>query len=198
MNFKEKMNAVLSALGLVDKARAGTLTSEEWARIESELKSKYNIDLSAAVQDTQKASRLEEERKQALDIINASTPGGETADKKDPAPGANLVEEVKKMTSLLDSQTATITELQNQIAKMAAAAAPDKPEETISRPLSVHGPGTNEKYLFGIASPVFAMDKRWNRIARNPGYATISAVDEDRDGAAFRSAVSEYGKTVLF
>lgn len=196
MNFKEMMNAVLTALGLVDKARAGTLTSEEWTRIESELKSKYNIDLSAAVQDAQKASRFEEERKQALDIINASTPSAENADDADPAPEASLVEEVKKMTSLLDSQTATITELQNQIAKMAAAAAPDKPEETISRPLSVHGPGTNEKYLFGIASPVFSMDKRWNRIAQNPGYAAISAVDEDRDGAAFRSAVSEYGKTV--
>jgi hypothetical protein len=54
------------------------------------------------------------------------------------------------------------------------------------------GGKTTEKYLFGIEHPLFAMDKRWNKISANKNYATLSEPDESADGNAFRSAVTSY------
>lgn len=211
MNFKEKMNAILIALGLVSKARANQLTPDDWAKIQTEFMSRYKIDLSAAVEEAKKARQLEEERNAALAIINASAPSAASApttepsaepaaepsnSTRDPASEANLIEEVKKMTSLIGTQNMTIAELKSQISKMASAAAPDLPMNAVQQPLSAFGPGTTEKFLFGIENPVFSMDRRWNRIAVNRGYAAMHPVDEEKDGAAFRSAVSDYGRSL--
>ncbi len=40
------------------------------------------------------------------------------------------------------------------------------------------------------------MDRRWNRIAHNDGYAAINPVDEEADRAQFGAAVRDYGKSI--
>ena len=194
MKFSQMLMAVLTALGFVEKAKAETLTQQEWEAIEAEFQRQHGIGLATALSQALQSSQVEEEREKALAIINEAMP--EASSEKEDEPQPSLVEAVRKMTELVNSQNATIAQLNEQLATLASAAKKDVPLETVQKPLSVHGPGTTEKHLFGIEHPVFAMDKRWNRIAQNVGYATLNAVDEEKDGSAFRAAVGDYGKTL--
>ena len=71
--FKTKLLAVLTTLGLVDKAKDKTLTPEEWTNIESAFLDKYGVDMASAMSENPQSSALSAERQAALDLINANT-----------------------------------------------------------------------------------------------------------------------------
>lgn len=195
MNFSKKLFAVLSALGLVDKAKANTLTKSEWDTVVAEFKRQHDVDLSVALKEAMDSSESEEEKAQALSLINAALAGSDPSSAED-APNGSLLEAVSKVTTLLSEQVETITSLSKQVSDLAKQAKEDTPMMVVQKPLSVHGPGTTDKYLFGIESPVFSLDKRWNRIASNVGYAALNPVDEEADRAQFGAAVRDYGKSL--
>ena len=72
MNFKEMFLPILTALGLVDKAKSNTLTNEEWNSIEASFKEKHGMSMSEAMQAAQSAEELAAEREAALNIINTA------------------------------------------------------------------------------------------------------------------------------
>lgn len=208
MNFKEMFLPILTALGLVDKAKSNTLTNEEWNSIEASFKEKHGMSMSEAMQAAQSAEELAVEREAALNIINtADTQHSEASGAADDnTQGDNqngnnnqpqsLVDSVQSLVSALNASNQENTELRRSLAAVAAQATNDNPQTVIKKQLTVFGPGTTATHLFGIEHSLFDMKKRWNIIANNPDYATLHVADEDSDGVSFRSEVRNYGKSL--
>lgn len=208
MNFKEMFLPILTALGLVDKAKSNTLTNEEWNSIEASFKEKHGMSMSEAMQAAQSAEELAAEREAALNIINTadtqhSDASGAADDNTqgDNQNGNNnqpqsLVESVQSLVSALNTSNQENTELRRSLAAVAAQATNDNPQTVIKKQLTVFGPGTTATHLFGIEHSLFDMKKRWNIIANNPDYATLHVADEDSDGVSFRNEVRNYGKSL--
>ena len=206
MNFKEMFLPILTALGLVDKAKSNTLTNEDWNKIETSFKEKHGVSISEAMQAAQSAEELTAEREAVLNIINAAdhSDAGATTDDNNPEgnqSGDNnqpqsLVGSVQSLVSALNTSNQENAELRRSLAAVAAQATNDNPQSVIKKQLTVFGPGTTATHLFGIEHSLFDMKKRWNIIANNPDYATLHTADEDSDGESFRTEVRSYGKSL--
>lgn len=206
MNFKEMFLPILTALGLVDKAKSNTLTNEDWNKIETSFKEKHGVSISEAMQAAQSAEELTAEREAVLNIINAAdhSDAGATTDDNNPEgnqSGDNnqpqsLVGSVQSLVSALNTSNQENAELRRSLAAVAAQSTNDNPQSVIKKQLTVFGPGTTATHLFGIEHSLFDMKKRWNIIANNPDYATLHTADEDSDGESFRTEVRSYGKSL--
>ena len=206
MNFKEMFLPILTALGLVDKAKSNTLTNEDWNKIETSFKEKHGVSISEAMQAAQSAEELTAEREAVLNIINAAdhSDAGATTDDNNPEgnqSGDNnqpqsLVGSVQSLVSALNTSNQENAELRRSLAAVAAQATNDNPQSVSKKQLTVFGPGTTATHLFGIEHSLFDMKKRWNIIANNPDYATLHTADEDSDGESFRTEVRSYGKSL--
>lgn len=209
--FKTKLLAVLTALGLVDKAKANTLTPEEWTSIESAFLAQYGVDMASAMTDNTQTNAMTAERQAALDLINANTsapaegtpatgtatgttPVAEGTPSTQPGQEPTLVEGIQTIIGKVNSLSTENATLRTQMAQIAGKVVQDVPVQTIQQTLTVMGPGTNATHLFGITSPFFSLEKRWNQVAANPSIATISPVDEEEVAPAFQKEVRSYGK----
>lgn len=180
MNFKELFQAVLTALGLTAKAKANTLTPEEWSAIDTEFKKMHGKALSEALAESKRNEELEAERNAALALINQSA-----------AEGAAQGTLLTSVSRLLEQNA----ELNQALSTLAQRAAEDRTPATHQR-ISVYGPGTNATHLFGIEHSMFSLNHRYNRISANPALAQLEALDEEKDGAELRSAVRSYGMSL--
>lgn len=206
--FKKQLLAVITSLGLLDKFRSNSVTNSDWDNIEADLFSKYGIDLATAVTENSKADTLSAERQAALDLIiaaNVETPveepvagpsGSAPATAPEAATHQPLVAGVQTVLKKLDTLATENAALRTSVEQLAGKATPDQPVQTVQKTITVMGPGTNATHLFGIASPFFSMDKRWNQVAANPAIATISPVDEEEVAPAFQKEVRSYGKNL--
>ena len=59
---------------------------------------------------------------------------------------------------------AAVKDLKDTVAKLGAASQGDTPQDTVNRSLRASGPHTKD-FAFGIQHPMFAANKRYNRIA---------------------------------
>lgn len=203
--IQKQIAAIFSGLGFTDKAKAGTLTEDDWKKIFSDYKEKYGTDLTVDLQENQRLAALEAEQKQILDVINAATgaPEAPAAEGAQPAPAAEGGEPaapaaapVAEDLSPIAQQIKTVFEtMQQQIATMAAGAKPDVPSASATIQITAKGPGTTESHLFGISNPMFSMEKRWNKIAQNPSFAIANAPDEETDLKTFKAELSGYSKS---
>ena len=204
MNFKEKFLAVLSMLGLVDKAKAKALGDADWSLIESTFKEKHGISITEAMQQSAQAEQLQRERNAVLAILgnepaasDDNQPAGSADDgNEDVHTEASLVDRVQSLVTALENSNQENNRLRETLNNLAMAATEDKPLDSVKNKLTVYGPGTTDKFLFGIEHALFDMTKRWNRIAENPAYSTLNPVDEDKDGNEFRTEVRNYGKSL--
>lgn len=210
MNFKDKFLAVLTSLGLIDKAKSNTLADGDWQNIEASFKEKFGMSITKAMQEAQAADALNAERNAVLAIINTSeshqqeaattttSEGNTTEDdsSEDNNQPQSLVTSVQSLVTALNTSNQENAELRRSLATMAAKAVDDNPQTIIKKQLTVFGPGTTTTHLFGIEHPLFDMKKRWNIIANNPAYATLHTADEDTDGESFRAEVRNYGKSL--
>lgn len=208
MNFKQMFSAVLAALGFTDKAKSKTLTEDDWKQIESSFKEKYGTSIAEAMQESERAAQLDQERQQALTIIAENDDEGnedeekeEDGDKKDKkkknaTSNPDLVSSVNNLVSKVNNLSATNADLQKKLDVITGQATPDNPETEIKTKITVFGPGTTEAHLFGIQHSLFDMNKRWNRIAANPAFSTLNPADEETDGKAFRTEVRSFGKSL--
>ena len=204
--FKTKFYAVLTALGLVEKAKTNTLTPEEWTNIESAFLDKYGVDMASAMSENPQSSALSAERQAALDLINANTEApAAPATEATPANGTSaaaptqeptLVQGIQTIIGKVNSLSSENATLRTQVEQIASRAVQDLPVQTVQRTITLSGPGTTATHLFGIETPFFSMDKRWNQVAANPAIATITPVDEEEVGPAFQREVRSYGKVL--
>lgn len=203
--FKKNFQQILMALGLVSKAKAGSLTEEEWNLIDAEFQKQYGKSMNALMLEASKQEELNKDRAAALGLLSEVTDvdgdeesadgdadnDGEGADAPDPS-NDSLELKVASMLNKLDKSNALIKEQQSKIDKMAAAALPDNPMKVVSRKISAMGGAHTESHLFGIEHSMFSISNRWNKIAANPNVAKLTDATRDEQ-RAFESEVRKYG-----
>lgn len=193
--FKKQFQQIINSLGLMQKAKDRQLTKEDWESISDSYKETYGVDFYEDMQQAKEkageADRLSKEHAQALEILNAMEEN--TGSDKE---SGDLLEKMNKFAAGMQKISKENADLKAALDAMASAAVPDVPVATVQKRLSVFGPGSTEKHLFGIENPLFDMSKRWNKISANPAFALTSDPDEDTDGPAFQSEVRNFGKSM--
>lgn len=197
MKFKEKLAAIFTTLSFTDKAKDGTLTEAEWQNVFSSYKEKYGTELQADLQvnDTALAA-MEAERAQILGVVNTATATAEGNPAPEVTTDIKQGETSAELSPLAASVQKILTTMQSKLDTMASRATPDLPVAAATMEFNPQGPGTNATHLFGIDSPMFALTTRWNAIAANPSYAIINPVDEQADGAAFKTELAKFSKSI--
>ena len=193
--FKKQFQQIINSLGLMQKAKDRQLTKEDWETISASYKETYGVDfyedMQQAKEKADEADRLSKEHAQALEILNAMEENAGSG--KEPG---DLLEKMNKFAAGMQKISKENADLKAALDAMASAALPDVPVATVQKKLSVLGPGSTEKHLFGIENSLFDMSKRWNKISANPAFALTSDPDEDTDGPAFQSEVRNFGKSM--
>jgi hypothetical protein len=208
--FKKKFMEILQSLGFVEKAKKEELTEDDWTQIDAAFKEKFGKTLSEAQAENENIASNEADRKAALDIINAVTAEDKSESDDDEDEGdeekpekpkkkaivqdASVTSGVQTLVTKMDALTSENKKLQEQIEKMAKIANPDT-AETVVRKLNAAGPGHTDKHLFGIQHAMFALENRWNKIARNPNEAKLSEPSKE-DFVNFQSHTYKYGQSV--
>lgn len=211
--FKKMFMQILQSLGFVDKAKKNELTEDDWVKIDAAFKEKHGKTISEAQAENEITASNEADRKAALDMINAVTAETNSEEdedeededddeekkpeknkKKESVQDNSVTSGVQTLVNKIDGLTSENKKLQAQVEKMAKNANPDT-AETVVRKINAAGPGHTDTHLFGIQHSMFAMDNRWNKIARNPNEAKLSDPTKE-DTAAFQSATYKHGASI--
>ena len=193
MKFFEKLRAVFAKTGLVDKAKSNSMTASDWAAVREAYKKEYGVDLSQdhdayvaeqnqQQQVQQQAQQLAQENDAIRQLIGQVF--NELQNESDNASGVHTA----SLTSLEDQTRALIDALHT----ISSQVIPDNAPSVGGVTLSVNGPGNTPEYFCGIEHPLFSMDRRYNKIACNPAYATMNPASEKVDGTEFRTHLGKY------
>lgn len=193
MKFFEKLRAVFAKTGLVDKAKSNSMTAADWTAVREAYKKEYGVDLSQdhdayvaeqnqQQQVQQQAQQLAQENDAIRQLIGQVF--NELQNESDNASGVHTA----SSTSLEDQTRALIDALHT----ISSQVIPDNAPSVGGVTLSVNGPGNTPEYFCGIEHPLFSMDRRYNKIACNPAYATMNPASEKVDGTEFRTHLGKY------
>lgn len=182
MKFSEKLAKIFQRKHLLEKAKKGKLTQQDWKVIRTEYKKEFGTDLDADRAAESGNPEAASANSQALAIVNKFL-----AENEIPVPGGASAE---------SSLIAGVTAITDAVGQMMGRMLPDNSIPVSGRNLNVNGPGTTEQHLFGIAHDWFSTKARFNRIAINPAIATTEPVDEKTHGETFRRTLEKYSKKV--
>ncbi len=212
MNFKEKLMTVLQKLGLTQKAKNNALTNADWQSIVNSYRQEYNANLRDEMDASEddgdgddegagnpppaENALTQEELNNVQTILTQALIQAEGNDNGDgnsnqSNPSGNQGQATAESLSRLAQNVG------NLVTRLSNAAAPDIPAQTLrtSGVIALVGSGTTKTHLFGIEHPMFSMSDRWNRITASPGYAAITAID-DNDSKKFFAAVGKYASSL--
>lgn len=211
MNLKEKLVNVFNLLGLTQKAKDNSLTSEEWKSVVNRFKEEYKVTLQDAMaEDANQAPAIsQEEITAAYNLVSgllqtgeettAATAEGEGTAEGEEAPAGEEAPEGEQAATVQTTEPtfadvmAKLGTLSKNYTNMAHRIAPDKPLVTTAA-LGLHGvngPADRSKFLFGVESSFFSMENRWNQITANPAVASLSNPTEEQ-ATAFHKDVVNY------
>lgn len=204
MNVKEKIQTVLQKLKLFDKAKANTLTNEDWQAIVNSYQQEYQVTLQddmAAEQAANQNPLNQEALNQAQSILAGivsgatTTEDSETTDSQSSETDTPVTSAVPATPETLVKLTQTVSDL---VTAMKGQAAADIPlSEARVSTIGFTGPADTSKYLFGIENAMFSMDARWNKITVNPrAAAALDEADEETDGVSFRKQAVAYSRSL--
>ncbi len=206
MNLKEKIQTVLQKLGLVDKAKAGTLSNQDWQSIVNSYKLEYQSTLQEDMEADQAANenplsqeQLNRAHATLQSIFQTATQVAEgEGDDNEGEGGDNAAVATATVPATPQGIAQLAQSVQSLVSQMQNQAAADIPAETLTASnLQINGPGTTAKYLFGIETPMFSMKTRWNRIAAEPRSAlSLQDADEEEEGVAFRKEAVNFSKSL--
>lgn len=193
MKFFEKLRAVFAKTGLVDKAKSNSMTASDWAAVREAYKKEYGVDLSQdhdayvaeqnqQQQVQQQAQQLAQENDAIRQLIGQVF--NELQNESDNASGVHTASSIS-----LEDQTRALIDALHTISSQVI---PDNAPSVGGVTLSVNGPGNTPEYFCGIEHPLFSMDRRYNKIACNPAYATMNPASEKVDGTEFRTHLGKY------
>lgn len=203
MKFREMFLAVLTKLGMVDRAKDNKLSAADWAKINTSFAEEHKMSIEDALtkDKNEEQPEMTAAMTEALSIINAAenTDGGEgeeqvegnaTKPTVEPTDVAGTVKALNTIATNLMKENATLKQNVDKLAKTVI------PENTTTvKPDLTAGFTHNEKYAFGVAHVAFEMGKRYNQIAVNPAVATLSAPSAD-DENSFKSDLKNFGATI--
>lgn len=208
MNFREKLQTVLQKLKLWDKAKANQLTNEEWGQIVNSYKKEYQAtlqdDLAAYNAEQQQASTVSQEQmaqvQTILDGIINPTQSATTEDTENENNGESgtATQAVNQQPVTGEGLVQLATAVQGLVNSMNNRAADDIPTHTVTAStVSFTGPADRTRFLFGIESPMFSMDDRWNKITLNPSAAaSLGPWDEENEGTSFRKQAVSFSRSL--
>lgn len=190
MNFREKLQSVLQKLGLQDKAKAGSLTKEEWSQIVASYHREYQITIQddMAAEESAIPNLSAEQLAQVQKILSTIVAPDQTThqtDNPEPAPvsGAELV-------ALAQSVRDLVTSFENR-------AKEDLPTTALlDKTIAYTGPGNRAHFLFGIEDPMFSMSNRWNKIAANTAVAASMSTPNEEESTAFHRQIVAYSRSL--
>ena len=211
MNFKARLNKILEKLGFTKKFENKSLTAEEYKTLceayQKEFQSTLMDDLAAENSADEEAEHQKQINSLYAIVSKASKSKDDNSD-GDGDGGDGDDDEGKKNENSQQNADApqnvsyeqlakAVSELAENMRKMAQSTAPDKPAAHVTAPsIPVNGFESNDSYLFGIEHSMFDMKKRWNKITANPALASVSEPDEESDGKAFRKESMAFAKSL--
>lgn len=208
MKFKEKFEAILQKLGLIDKAKSGKLTSEDWKNIESSYKDEYKTDMHADMQEENANLKKAEERDAILKVLeeNKTETTASNTDDKSGKDGKekNKSSDDKDKTNKDDKDDTNITDkvegiikenkdLKDKVEKLSKKVEEDNPQ-TVKNEINIVGMPHSETHLFGIQHELYDRNKRWNGI-----YISRRLPDETpskETAEAFENEVVKFGQSI--
>lgn len=204
MNVKEKIQIVLQKLKLFDKAKANTLTNEDWQAIVNSYQQEYQVTLQDDMAAEQAANQnpLNQEALNQAQSILAGIVSGTTTTEDSEATDSQSSETDTPVTSAAPATPETLVKLTQTVSDLVTAmkgqAAADIPlSEARVSTIGFTGPADASKYLFGIENAMFSMDARWNKITVNPrAAAALDEADEETDGVSFRKQAVAYSRSL--
>ena len=190
MNFKEKLTKVLQKLNLMDKAKAKTLSHEEWQTIVNSYQEEFKVTLQDDLEAEQTLHMQPVMTQEQMDRVQGILDGivNPQAANLGNSNSAATAESIIQLAQSVDS-------LVNQMSNHAQE---DVPTQVLTASTVTYtGNADRAKFLFGIDSPMFSMDKRWNRIAANPSAAaSFGSWDEETEGADFRKQTVTFSRSL--
>jgi len=195
--FKEKLNAVMCALGFADKAKKGELKKEEMEAIVSEYnkanKSDFYADMKADQKQAEKAAALDS----VMDYLS-NLPVDETKDEKktegktnEPADVAASIKGLVAKNSKLEKENKDNKEKIDALSKKIENDNPKHEKVKVTGFSKLH----TDKFAFGIENAMFSLDKRWNKIVINPKLA-ISSEPSPEEEKSFQAEVNSFGRSL--
>lgn len=206
MNFKARLNKILEKLGFTNKFENKSLTAEEYKTLCEAYQKEFQSTLMDDLAAENSAAEEAEHQKQINSLYAIVSKASKSKDNNsdgDGDGGDNDDDEGKKNENSQQNAGApqnisyeqlakVVSELAENMQKMAQDTAPDKPAAHVTAPsIPINGFESNDNYLFGVEHSMFDMKKRWNQIAVNPALAASSTPDEST-GIAFRKEAMAY------
>lgn len=178
--FLKNLMAVVATLGLQAKFEKKELSAEDQKAL-IDAYNKANGD-NAFANDFKE---FEAEQKQRAEAEAQSRMFQELAGMLGTATEGNASETINQVL-------AAVKDLKDTVAKLGAASQGDTPQDTVNRSLKASGPHTRD-FAFGIQHPMFASNKRYNRIAID--HAIIGQADES-DRQTLMADACSYAKSL--
>lgn len=211
MNFKARLNKILEKLGFTKQFENKSLTAEEYKTLCEAYQKEFQSTLMDDLAAENSAAEEAEHQKQINSLYAIVSKANKSKDDNsdgDGDGGDNDDDEGKKNENSqqnagapqnvsYEQLTKAVSELAENMHKMAQGTAPDKPAAHVTAPsIPINGFESNDSYLFGIEHALFDMKKRWNKITANPALASASEPDEESDGKAFRKESMAFAKSL--
>ena len=194
--FLKRLNQVLSELKWLQRAKDGELTDEDWAKIASKYKEKFETDFYQDQKNYEAALEKANAHDSVLALIKASNVGndgegegasdgdgegsgdgdgeGEGTGTQSNTPEPNLVAAV---TALISQNRQAMTALR---AVTANAQTDEPPIATIKFDATGIAMPHSDTHLFGVNNAIYDRSRRWNQLFMAPGAIhTMGDADED-------------------
>ena len=208
MNFKARLNKILEKLGFTKQFENKSLTAEEYKALCEAYQKEFQSTLMDDLDAEKSAAEAAEHQKQINSLYAIVQKASKSKDDNSDGDGDGGDDEGKKNENSqqdvgapqnvsYEQLTKAVSDLSENMQKMAQSTAPDKPAAHVTAPsIPINGFESNDNYLFGIEHALFDMKKRWNKITVNPALASASEPDEESDGKAFRKESMAFAKSL--
>lgn len=197
--MKEKLKKIAQAFGFTSKISEDKMTTADWQKFEEAFQKEYGASFSEALADQKKLQKVEAERDSIKAILGVDEATSDSDPGKQNIPldqkVQQIIDENKQKEAALADREKKLEEKEAAIKKMAEESKPDKPTSIVPAIMSVNGPGTTADHFLGIEHPLFSMKNRWNKVAANPGIASLSEPSIE-DDASFKKEVVNYSQSL--
>lgn len=214
-NFKERLQAAIKKVFGADKKPSEIKSDEDKLKLADAYKEMWNSDLDEDFEKFQETKQKAEKYDSALNLLsseeesedegneteegdeggaqnntNTQEAGDQKANTQEPGKTVDLNSRIQKMQE-------ENKKLKEQNEKLSQETEIDNPEEKTLK-IGILGGSHSETHLFGSVAEhsMFSLDKRWNKIMKNPSLAKTTEPDEDEHFPAFQNEVRKYGQGI--
>lgn len=206
--FKKNFLKVLTALGMLEKAKSKTLSKEDWTKIVNSYKETFGTDFDIDAKEDSENSEKAKAYDYALELfskVDDTDEDSEEEKKKEDDEEADTTseEKPKKAKSKTENLVKGIEKLVNsnktladQVAALSSKATPDQPIDVKKGTVMGLGGFHTPKFAFGIEHPMFAAEKRWNQILMHGKNISLQSDPDDDTFESFQKEFKLYGRDI--